>query len=134
LSLLNEEVDDYHALFMEWQRSCFRNDLDKLMRHTETFQGMDKELQKTYLKYCIDKVRKAMELSAGGIDALRLQESEAQELTNLGKIFSLPLIGLLMEQLETAFYHIDRNASARMVFFDTSMIMANGYRTLRKNQ
>jgi DNA polymerase-3 subunit delta' len=80
----------------------------------------------------MDKVRKAMVLSAGGIDALRLQDSEVQELTNLGKIFSLPLIGLLMEQLETAFYHIDRNASARMVFFDTSMIMANGYRNLRK--
>ena len=133
LSLLNEEVDNYHALFMEWQRSCFRNDLDKLIRHTENFQGMGKELQKTYLKYCMDKVRKSMVLSAGGIDALRLQESEAQELINLGKIFSLPLIGLLMEQLETAYYHIDRNASARMVFFDTSMIMANGYRTLRKN-
>jgi len=39
-----------------------------------------------------------------------------------------------MEQLETAYYHIDRNASARMVFFDTSMMMANGYRTLRKKE
>jgi DNA polymerase-3 subunit delta' len=133
LSLLNEQEDDYHARFMDWQRSCFKNDLDRLIQLTETFQSLGKEMQKTYLKYCLDKVRKAMVLASGGGEVLRIQEKEAGELANLGKTFSLPLITLLSEQLETAYYHIDRNASARMVFFDTSMALASGYKNLRKS-
>jgi len=131
IDLLNEEVDDYHAIFMDWQRACFKNDLDKIMKQTETFQAMGKEMQKTFLKYCLDKIRKAMVISSGGGEAVRIQEIEKSDLGNLGKIFSLPLISHLLEQLETAFYHIDRNASARMVFFDTSMSIATGYRNLK---
>jgi hypothetical protein len=38
---------------------------------------------------------------------------------------------LLIEEIETAHYHIDRNASAKLVFMDISLKMANGYASLK---
>jgi DNA polymerase-3 subunit delta' len=72
-----------------------------------------------------------MALNSGARETVHLQEAELNDLFNLGKVFSLPLIQLLIEEIETAHYHIDRNASAKMVFMDISLKMANGYASLK---
>lgn len=132
LNLLNEKDDDYHNLFMDWQRSCFKNDVPKLLQHTESFQVLGKELQKSYLRYSLSKLRNAMALNAGAFESVHLQEAESNDLLRFGKVFSFALIQLLMEEIETAYFHIDRNASAKMVFLDMSLKMAQGYATLKK--
>lgn len=131
LALSEEKTDDYHAMFMEWQRACFKNDLDKLIRQTEFFQSLGKEMQKSYLRYCLDKIRKALVLNVANAPNARVLATEQSDLQNLGKTFSLPLVENILQQLETAYYHINQNASARMVFFDTSLAISTGYRTLR---
>lgn len=131
LALFNEKEDDYHHLFMDWQRSCYRNSIDKLVTHMESFGALGKELQKSFLKYSLNKIRNSMALNSGARETVHLQEAELNDLFNLGKVFSLPLIQLLIEEIETAHYHIDRNASAKMVFMDISLKMANGYASLK---
>jgi DNA polymerase-3 subunit delta' len=131
LNLLNEKEDDYHNLFMDWQRSCFKNDVPKLMLHMDSFQALGKELQKSYLRYSLSKLRNAMALNAGAFETVHLQETESNDLLRFGKVFSFPLIQLLMEEIETSYYHIDRNAAAKMVFLDMSLKMAQGYATLK---
>jgi len=131
LLLINEKEDDYHNLFMDWQRSCFKNDINQLVQHAESFQALGKELQKTYLRYSLNKLRNAIALNNGGATTVHLQEIESSDLLKLGKVFSFSLIQLLMEEMETAFYHIDRNASSKMVFLDMSFKMATGYATLK---
>lgn len=131
LALSEEKTDDYHAMFMEWQRACFKNDLDKLIRQTEFFQSLGKEMQKSYLRYCLDKIRKALVLNVAQAPSSRVLQTEKADLQNLGRTFSLPLVEHILRQLETAYYHINQNASARMVFFDTSLAISTGYRTLR---
>jgi DNA polymerase-3 subunit delta' len=131
LALLNEKEDDFHHLFMDWQRSCFKNDLSKLTQHMESFQTLGKELQKSFLRYSLSKVRNAMAINFGGDETVHLPEAEFGDLSKFGKIFTLEFITTFMSELETAYYHIDRNASPKMVFFDVSLKLASVYAQIK---
>lgn len=132
LELLDEKEDDFHLLFMEWERACFGNKIDKLLTLTDGFQTMGKEMQKTFLKYCLGKLRGAAALKFGADATVHLPENETTDLTKMGAIFSIPLLEQQMHKLEEAYFHIDRNASARMVFFDTGLQMAQGFQVEKR--
>ena len=127
LFLVDEKEDDYHNLFLEWQRACFMYDVQKLIQFTNAFVELGKELQKSYLRFSMGKLRSAMVLSAGAPSVVRIPEKEAGELGRFGKVFSLPLMELMAQELDEAYRHIDRNASGRMVFLDLSLKLATGY-------
>ena len=130
LQLLDEKDDDYHHLFLEWQRACYRNNTDKLIEFTNAFVELGKELQKSYIRFSLGKIRSALVLAYGAPTVAHLPENEAAELGLFGKIFTLPLLQFLMEELEQAWYQIDRNASGRMVFLDLSLRLAQAYSRL----
>ncbi len=131
IGLLEEKEDDYHRWYMDWQRACFRQDSAQILQLSESFQEMGKELQKSFLKYSMEKTRKAFVLWGGAGDILHLQESEKNDLQNLSRILNEKMVEKILEELNKAWYHIDRNASARMVFFDSSMALSNAYKTPR---
>lgn len=128
LRLLEEKPDDYHNWYMNWQRACFKKDHSALLALAEGFQEMGKELQKSVLQYSIEKTRKALLLAGGAGEILQLQETESRELPNLGKILHPHMVEKMLLELDKAWYHIDRNAAARMVFFDASMAISEAYR------
>lgn len=128
IRLLDEKPDDYHSWYMNWQRACFKKDHGTLLTLSEGFQEMGKELQKSVLQYSMEKTRKALLLAGGAAGILHLQEAELKELPNLGKILHPRMVDKMLEVLNQAWYHIDRNAAARMVFFDASMAISDAYR------
>jgi DNA polymerase-3 subunit delta' len=128
IKLMEEKEDDYHRWYMEWLRACFRQDTARFLQLAEEFQEMGKELQKTFLKYCLEKTRKAFIFSSGAGEILHVQEAEKTDLEKLGKILHGDTAERMLSELDKTWYHIDRNASARMVFFDCSMGMASAFR------
>jgi len=128
LFLQEEKPDDYHSWYMDWQRACYRKDHGQLMKLSESFHEMGKELQKSVLQYSINKTRNALMLGNGIEEILYLQEEDKRELPNLGKILHAGMVQQMLEHIDRAWYHIDRNASGRMVFFDLSMALADAYR------
>ena len=129
IALLEEKEDDYHRWYMDWQRACFRADSSSLLQLADAFQEMGKELQKSFLKYSMEKTRKALVLWGGGAEILHLQEAEKNDLQNLSRILNAPMVEKILKELNQAWFHIDRNASARMVFFDSSMAISAAYKT-----
>lgn len=127
LALSDEKEDDFHLLFLEWERAAYANKVDKLLQMTDAFQAMGKELQKTFLRYCLTRLRGAIALKYGAGITVHLPEKERNDLEKMGAIFTVPLLETQMVLLEEAAYHIDRNASARMVFFDTGLHLAQGF-------
>jgi DNA polymerase-3 subunit delta' len=131
LSLIDEKEDDFHRLFMDWQRACYKNDLSKIIQHMDAFHALGKELQKSFLRYSLSKIRNAMAISNGGSETVHLPASEFSDLSNFGKIFSIEFISTLLSELEKAYYQIDRNASAKMIFLDVSLKLASGYAQIK---
>ena len=128
IRLLEEKPDDYHQWFMSWQRTCYKKDFSSLMKQAEGFHEMGKELQKSLLQYSMEKTRKAMLCGGGLPEMLNLRQEEMTDLPNLGKIIHPLMAEKILQELNKAWYHIDRNASGKMVFFDTSMAISDAYR------
>ena len=128
IRMLEEKPDDYHPWYMEWQRACYRRDGAQILRMAEEFHEMSRDLQKLLLQYSLNKTRKALVLAAGPPEILHLQENEQKELPNLGKILQPEMAEQILGEIDRAWYHIDRNASSRMVFFDTSMAISDAYK------
>jgi DNA polymerase-3 subunit delta' len=128
LRLLSETNEDYHQLFMDWQRACFSANFAALLQHTDQFQALGKEVQKNFLRYCLNQVRKALVLSQGAGSVLHMKEQERNDLSRLGKALSLRQVEVLLQQLNMAYFHINQNASSRMIFFDTSLAIAASFK------
>jgi DNA polymerase-3 subunit delta' len=128
IKLLDEKENDYHRWFMDWQRACFRLDTSRLLELADDFQEMGKELQKTFLNHCMEKMRKAFVFSAQASEILHVRDSEKKDLENLGKILHENATENMLQELDKAWYQIDRNASSRMVFFDCSMAISAAYK------
>lgn len=125
--LINEPDGDFHKIFLDWQRSCYSNDVHKLIGFTEAFVDLGKELQKGFLKFSLGRIRQAMALHLGAAATVHLPPNEVADLQRLGKILHLDLLEFQLQELEKAFMHIDRNASGRMVFFDLSLRIADAF-------
>lgn len=128
IRLLQEKPDDYHSWYMNWQRACFKKDISTLLGLAEGFHELGKEMQKNLLQYSMEKTRKALLVQRGAAEILHLQEAESRELPNLGKILHPNMVEKMLNELDQAWHHIDRNASARMVFFDLSVALGEAYR------
>ena len=131
LLLLNEKEDDFHLLFMNWQRACYNNNLNKLIQYMEEFQSLGREVQKSFLRYSLTKVRNAMAISQGAPETVHLPPAEFADLEKFGKIFTLDFIAALLTELEAAHLQIDRNAAAKMVFMDASLRLAAGFAKIK---
>jgi DNA polymerase-3 subunit delta' len=131
LFLLNEKEDDFHHLFMNWQRACYNNNLNKIMQYMDTFHALGREMQKSFLRYSLTKVRNAMAIARGAADTVHLPEAEFADLEKFGKIFTLEFIGILLSEIEAACGNIERNASAKMVFMDVSLKLAGGFSKIK---
>lgn len=132
--LLDEKDNDYHKLFLEWQRACYGYDLLKLIALTDAFVELGKELQKGFLKFSLGRIRQALALAYGADESVHIPDNEQIDLLKLGKTLTLPMFELELEEIEKAFFHVDRNAAGRMVFLDLSLTLASGFSEARKEK
>lgn len=131
LHVAQHRENNYHRLFMDWQRACYAFDIDKILRVVEEFTQMTREIQKTFIRFCLSKLRAMLAIREGAAETTHLNAEERKDLSNLGKIVSPTLVETMMTELEEAWDNINQNAAARMVFFDISVRFSQGYYHLK---
>lgn len=131
LALMQEEGTDFHRFFLDWQRACYQNDLEAFLRMSDTFSDMGREMQKSFFAYSLDKTRQALALGQNAGAAVRIPEGPRAELARLGKVLQPALVVQLSREMEKAWHCTARNASSRMVFFDTSVALGRAYQLSR---
>ncbi|MDU0369231.1 ATP-binding protein [Hymenobacter endophyticus] len=119
-----QEEHDYFALFVAWMRACYANKVADMLEKCDEFQKLGRENQKEFLQYALTLMRKVLLF---GLDAQLVPHLPQQE-QGFVKGFS-PFVtprnaSQLAEELNEAHYHIERNASPRMVFLDISLRVA----------
>lgn len=131
LRLAQHRENNYHRLFMDWQRACYAFDVDKIIRLVEELTQMTREIQKTFIRFCLSKLRAMLAIREGAAETTHLNTEERKDLSNLGKIVNAELVETMMAELEEAWENINQNAAARMVFFDISVRFSQGYYHLK---
>ena len=129
LSLVDEDGNSagFETWFVSWVRTAFKakgnkKSINELLAWSETLAREGRETQKKFLHYCIDVFREAL-----------LKNYKAEPLLNFESIhgdFAIEKFAPFVHQnnifdiidaLENAMYHIERNGNAKIIFSDMSI-------------
>jgi len=128
MRLTHETEDSRHGWFVNWMRKCFSRDFAALVKLADEFDGLGKDKQKGILDYTLNLFRDLF-LWQNGVDSLlRLQAEELDFVQKFGKAVAPDAVELLVQEITDGYYHLERNARAKVLFLDISLTAA---RTMR---
>lgn len=128
LHLLDHSSDEeeFETWFVSWVRTAFKARGNKkaiidLIAWSENIASKGRETQKNFLGYCEDFFRQAMLLNYNAKELVYLQPVTQFELAKFAPFIHGNNINSLIEELQTAAYHIERNGNAKIVLTDLSI-------------
>jgi DNA polymerase III subunit delta' len=124
IEILSETDDDVHEIFAEWMRACFKPDIPSLVKMADQFNVMTKTTQKQILEYGLTLFRDIFLWINGGDKLIRLEGAELQFVERFGKVVNPEGIEFITNEISETHYHLERNASAKILFLDLSLRIA----------
>ena len=125
----SEDVEENSLRFVQWMRLCFSalqvKDIDKLVQWSETIAKAGRENQKSFLLYASNVMRDAL-LKNYGVAAMMKMNVSGQNFTmeKFAPFIHAENCMEIMEELNMAQLHIERNANPKILFLDTSFKVA----------
>jgi DNA polymerase-3 subunit delta' len=121
-ALLADTPNNNATYFAEWLRMGFGNKVPAMIAFTETAASWGRENQKNFLKYGINFLRECSLLLSGADDLVKLPHQTLEVAIKLTtNVFNLAMVEALINELEQAHYHIERNANPKILFLDVSL-------------
>lgn len=123
---LADQVQDENTVkFRNWMRICFNLEINNILAMSDEFFSSDKEAQKALLLTGLTVLRESL-LKRSQLDTLmRTSPSDREFIENFSlKAMTEGKIIKLYEALNTAYYHLERNASPKIIFTDLSLGVA----------
>lgn len=122
--LAKGEEERFNTELLQWMVATMRGPASELLKWTDTAHNKGREYLKKFLEYTVHIFR---ETQAGKYsnDALlpRVTEAEQSVVKALKKYITYDKLYQLIPLIEERAYHIERNASAKMVLLDLSIKM-----------
>ena len=127
--MIHEEADiNLHTMFIDWMRNCFAHNFIELSVDAEKFASLSKSAQKTLLLYGLEILRESLVAGQEEDKLLRMTGDEIVFVKKFSKTLSTNLIDHLAGQLSESHYHLERNANAKIVFMNLSIIFSNSFK------
>lgn len=121
LYLLQNSDDDYHELLRNWLNYIFTGNRPALQEWVDTVAKMGRENQKQFLRYFINLLEHTLRLKYIDKSQLAFSEEETDFATKLQKLANLQQMELIMQELDSACYYVERNANAKLLFHALSI-------------
>lgn len=122
MSLLGELESDNFQLFTDWLRMTFTDKGPSILDFVEIIAKSGRENQKAFLRYGIQFLRDCVLILSGAEDLVRLPDNERTVALNFSqKVLSLAKAEAIIDELEKAHYHVERNANPKILFLDVSL-------------
>lgn len=121
--LLQHSDDDYHELLRNWLNYLFTGNRVALQEWIEGISSAKtgRENQKQFLRYFINLLEHTIRLQYIDKAQLAFSEEEVDFATKLAKLANLEQTRQIADVLDNAYYHIERNANAKMLFHALSI-------------
>ena len=124
LKLIDGEDDQSSEWFFTWMGACFQQKYDKLLATAEEFHQLDKLSQRYLLHFSLSLMRETLLHMARASAINRIQDNDLARIQKFSKLLSVEKIDNIQKMLNEASFHLERNGSAKMIFFDTSVQLA----------
>lgn len=118
---IDESENDDHTLFRDWMRQCWTKDFIKINQTNDAFFKMSKTAQKLFLQYAMNMLRHALVHHLMPEETEKLNSEEQGFVANFGKALNEQKIEKISGEINTALYHLERNANIRILFLDLSI-------------
>jgi DNA polymerase-3 subunit delta' len=123
LTMLQEENNGYHGLFVQWLRLCFSNKGIEVISFVDQASKMGRENQKNFLRYGISFIRECCMLLSGAGNLVHLPPQELETAQKMTNVMNIPMANGIITELEKAHFHIERNANPKILFLDVSLLI-----------
>ena len=129
LDLMNKDSEDlvFEKWFVQWVRSAFKAKGNKAAIHelilwSEEVAKTGRETQKNFLQYCLTVMRQALMINfnIGELAFMRIHVDGFQ-LDKFAPFVHENNITEIVDELETAIYHIERNGNSKIILTDLSI-------------
>jgi DNA polymerase-3 subunit delta' len=129
LDLFHNDSEDlvFEKWFVQWVRSAFKAKGNKAAIHelilwSEELAKTGRETQKKFLHYCIMVMRQALLLNYGAEELAYMKiHVDGFQLKKFAPFVHENNILPIVEELENAIYHVERNGNAKIIFTDLSI-------------
>ena len=127
--LIDNSDDDIHKMFRDWMRLCFSRDLTQLVAWADLFQKMTRVAQNNLFQYGLNIMRETLIHHHVGAELNRVQGEDLGFIQNFGKVMTADKVERASKELNTASYHLERNANPKILFLDLSLQLFKILRT-----
>lgn len=128
LKLIGQDEDNSSAFFTEWMRACFSHKYASLVTMAEEYHALDKLAQKNMIVYSINMMRETLLFSSGAESINRTRGDELAFVQKFSTVLDVNKIERSFQLLNDAGYHLERNGSAKMIFLDLSLKIAQTFK------
>ncbi len=116
LQLLQHADEDWQSLLREWLNATLKGGPLAQVKFVEEVSKLGREKQKQFLRYYNHLLEQSIRIKVLGADQVMLGDNEKDFAIRLNKIASVSQQQGIIEELDRAFYYIERNANAKMLF------------------
>lgn len=129
LDLLNNDSEDlvFERWFVQWVRSAFKakgnkGAIQELILWSEEVAKTGREVQKKFLNYCLTMMRQALLLNYKANELVYAKvHMEGFDLNKFAPFVHENNILEIVEELEQAIFHVERNGNSKLIFTDLSI-------------
>ena len=117
-----DKVEDENTwMIRDWFRACYSIQINEIFSFVETFSAKDKEAQKSLLLSGINVLREVLLDKSQLTELMRSVTGDRDFIHKLGQhVLDEEKILAIYELLNKAYYHLERNANAKVLFTDLS--------------
>ncbi len=121
LNFLKEDDNDSFRMFSSWMRMTFADKGSLIFEFVDEASKIGRENQKNLLRYGISLIRECVMILSGANDLVHLPANELDFVSNFSRQLDLAKAEALINELDKAHYHIERNANPKILFLDVSL-------------
>jgi DNA polymerase-3 subunit delta' len=111
-----EDQDQQRNQFIQLMRVCYKKEVLAMMDWADEIASIGKERQKLFIQYTLHMLRQSILTNYMGDVLTKVSDEEAAFLEKFAPFISGNNIREFMSTLDAAYYQIDRNANARILF------------------
>ncbi|MDB5230965.1 MAG: polymerase delta prime subunit [Chitinophagaceae bacterium] len=116
LQLLNHAEEDWQSLLRDWLNAALKGGPAVQVKWIDEVSKLGREKQKQFLRYFNHLLEMSIRLKVLGDEHISASDQDKDFANRLNKIASVSQQQVLIEELDRASYHIERNANGKMLF------------------
>lgn len=114
----NENAAQNLASFQKLMRASLKFNPQGVFAWIDEVNAAGRERQKNFINYALHIIRESMMLNYGDASLVKLGADEQDFVKKFAPFIHAGNIERFMEELNKAYYHMERNANARILFMD----------------